>query len=59
MAAEATRRSIPFAVAPPALCTDNAAMVAAAGYDLLARRGPDELALDVFSTLPLARRATG
>jgi len=58
MARAAAKRGVPFAVAPPKLCTDNAAMVAAAGFQVLARRGPDDLALEVFSTLPLAERST-
>jgi N6-L-threonylcarbamoyladenine synthase len=39
---------------PMALCTDNAAMVGAAGYHHARRRGWDSLDLDVFSAMPLA-----
>ncbi len=47
-------RGIPVAVPPLELCTDNAAMVAAAGHFTAQRRGPSELDMDVFSALPLA-----
>jgi N6-L-threonylcarbamoyladenine synthase len=43
---------------PPALCTDNAAMVAAAGANALAAGERHDLDLAAFSRLPLGRPAT-
>jgi N6-L-threonylcarbamoyladenine synthase len=41
-------------IPPLALCTDNAAMIAAAGYRRLALEGPSSLDMDVAPTWPLA-----
>jgi len=42
-------------VPPPARCTDNAAMIAAAGYHRLVRGERDALDLDAIPSAPLAR----
>ncbi len=48
---QAGRRGIRFAVPPPQLCTDNAAMVAACGYYRFHKFGPSPLDLPVFPRL--------
>jgi N6-L-threonylcarbamoyladenine synthase len=43
-------------IPPPARCTDNAAMIAAAGYHRLVRGDHDGLGLDAVPSAPLPRR---
>lgn len=45
-------------IAPPlALCTDNAAMIAWAGFEQMAHRAPDGLDLSAYPRMPLDRSA--
>ncbi len=53
LAEVAQLQEIPVGFPAPDLCTDNAAMVAAAGYFHAQRQGPCSLDIDVFSSLPL------
>lgn len=48
------QKEFPVHVPPLALCTDNAAMIAAAGYRRLALGQPSSLDIDVLPTWPLA-----
>lgn len=45
---------VPVCYPPPRLCTDNAAMIAAAGFHHAQRHGFDTLDLEVFSAMPIA-----
>lgn len=50
----ATSRGLPFFVAPPRFCTDNAAMIAGVGAIRLQRGERADLALNAVAHLPLA-----
>ncbi len=56
LAAAAARDGFALFLPPLALCTDNAAMIAAAGAALLARGLTDSLALSAFSRVALSDR---
>jgi N6-L-threonylcarbamoyladenine synthase len=56
LAGEAQARGLPFIVPPPALCTDNGAMIGAAGAWRLAAGERASMNLDARPSLPLASR---
>jgi len=51
---EARRRGLHLVIPPPALCTDNAAMVAVAGYYRFLRGDFASLSINAAASLPLA-----
>jgi len=59
LAGEAESRGIPLIVPRPGLCTDNGAMIGAAGARRFAAGERAGLDLDARPSLPLARRVVG
>jgi N6-L-threonylcarbamoyladenine synthase len=49
------QRGVRLLLAPPALCVDNAAMIAAAAVDVEAQDAPSYLALDAYARSPVLR----
>lgn len=58
IAAWSGESGIPVAYPPLRLCTDNAVMVAAAGFFQASRNGWDGLDIDVYSSMPLDQPST-
>jgi N6-L-threonylcarbamoyladenine synthase len=56
LAGEAEARGLPLIVPRPSLCTDNGAMIGAAGARRLAAGERSGLDLDARPSVPLARR---
>ncbi|NRB05220.1 MAG: tRNA (adenosine(37)-N6)-threonylcarbamoyltransferase complex transferase subunit TsaD [Rhodobacteraceae bacterium] len=46
---------VPFVAPPIALCTDNAAMIAWAGFEQMPYRAPDDMSLSALPRMPLDR----
>jgi N6-L-threonylcarbamoyladenine synthase len=59
LAAAAAAEGFTLAVAPPRLCTDNAAMVAWAGIETMDLRGGDRLDIGPRARWPLDARFEG
>lgn len=59
MKERAAEKGITVTAPPPKLCTDNAAMAAAAGYYRFIRGERSELDLDAYASEPLAERIGG
>jgi len=59
LAGEAEARGLPLIVPRPALCTDNGAMIGAAGARRYAAGERADLSLDASPSLPLARAIAG
>lgn len=55
VAAEAERRGLEAVLPPPALCTDNGAMIAAAGHFRLLEAGPSPVGLGVDPSAQIGR----
>jgi N6-L-threonylcarbamoyladenine synthase len=53
LGAECAQRGLQLLLAPAALCTDNAAMIAGLGYYQLSRRGPSDYSLEIAPSIGL------